>query len=63
MFDVVGCRNGAFPPGSAVRPSTIRFGSVGAVRHKSVTACVSTADSTLYGRAGYSRMAIAAAAT
>ena len=54
---------GVFPPAAALRPSTTRSGSLGAVGRSSVTAGVSTADSTLMLGRRLSRMATAAAAT
>ena len=54
---------GMFPAGGVDRHSTIRSASVGVVRRSSVTACVSTADSTLMVGRGLSRVAIVAAAT
>ena len=58
--------NGAFPPAGAGRFGAAWWSSDGAVRRSSVTAHVSTADSTLMvgkGLRGLSQMAIAAAAT
>ena len=53
-----GLYNGVFPPAGALRPSTPWPSSECAVWPSSVTACVSTANSTLMVGQGLSRMAI-----